>query len=63
MTAGAGESDSGPTSAGGLDSDGFDSTAIDGKDEGCSCRGAAPESAPTWLLGLAGALLIRRRRG
>lgn len=43
-------------------SEGSDTSEIDGKDDGCSCS-EVPGSAPGWLLGLFGVLLIRRRRG
>jgi MYXO-CTERM domain-containing protein len=48
--------------SGGSGSEGSDTSAIDSKDDGCSCRSDAPAPGPTWLLGLAGALLLRRRR-
>lgn len=49
------------------DSEGSESTAGEGEDEGCSCRGdvairTGSGSASAGLLGLLGALLIRRRR-
>ena len=56
-------------SAGGSDAssdtavDSEDTATVDGKDDGCSCRSDAPIVGASWLLALAGGLLLRRRRG
>lgn len=62
-SASAGESSSDGASGASEASDGNDTLPGEsGKDDGCSCRADAPMAASGWLFGLAGALLIRRRR-